>query len=318
MFCVLYYNIPVHVSSKSRATDHVWESNKFYSRGTEGFAFGKTDANGYNNLVALDSKDVDVLFIGSSHMEAFNVSQDKNSVSLLNKLMNEKNMGLNAYNIGISSHYFARCLNNFADAVSEYDSANYIVIETSNIKPSVDDLQKIEGGTFEKLEASSNSLVVMFQKIPFVRRVYAQLSNIQIGKTKNVDPANIVQVEQNENEYKNMLNDALSKVSITAENNGTKLIIFYHTNLNTDKSGALIEREEINDVTLFRTLCEDNNIIFIDMYDAFAESYNETYHLPHGFSNTAVGEGHLNKYGHEVIARELFELISNLEKSKLN
>ena len=42
--------------------------------------------------------------------------------------------------------------------------------------------------------------------------------------------------------------------------------------------------------------------------------YDETHCLPHGFPNTEGGEGQLNKYGHKVIANELFEYIVNLEK----
>jgi hypothetical protein len=42
--------------------------------------------------------------------------------------------------------------------------------------------------------------------------------------------------------------------------------------------------------------------------------YNSTYHLPRGFSNTAPGEGHTNKYGHACIAQELYKHIAKEEK----
>ena len=45
-FCFLYYNVPVHVKCEDKTTDYVWEKNKFYSRGTEGFAMGKTNNEG--------------------------------------------------------------------------------------------------------------------------------------------------------------------------------------------------------------------------------------------------------------------------------
>ena len=50
MVCILYYNVPIHSNSENDSTDYVWEKNKFYSRGTEGFAMGVTDKNGFNNL----------------------------------------------------------------------------------------------------------------------------------------------------------------------------------------------------------------------------------------------------------------------------
>jgi hypothetical protein len=52
----------------------------------------------------------------------------------------------------------------------------------------------------------------------------------------------------------------------------------------------------------------------MDMTDAFIAEYNEKYLLPHGFSNTAVGTGHLNKTGHRLIARQIFDFISRTEK----
>ena len=58
-------------------------------------------------------------------------------------------------------------------------------------------------------------------------------------------------------------------------------------------------------------VCEKNNIIFIDMSDDFLKMYEEENVLPNGFCNTAVGFGHLNKYGHTAIARRLAEVIES-------
>ena len=71
-FCFFYYNPGVHITSKTGASDYVWESGKFYSRGNEGFACGVIDDNGYNNSYPAEGN-IDILLMGSSHMEAFNV-----------------------------------------------------------------------------------------------------------------------------------------------------------------------------------------------------------------------------------------------------
>jgi hypothetical protein len=47
----------------------------------------------------------------------------------------------------------------------------------------------------------------------------------------------------------------------------------------------------------------------MDMTGAFTEEYKRSHVLPHGFANTAVGAGHLNKNGHRIIAAELFRQI---------
>ena len=51
--------------------------------------------------------------------------------------------------------------------------------------------------------------------------------------------------------------------------------------------------------------------IFIDTDNDFIELYKTKHILPYGFINTKVGSGHLNKYGHEVIAKRLAKEIKN-------
>ena len=59
----------------------------------------------------------------------------------------------------------------------------------------------------------------------------------------------------------------------------------------------------------FAELCADENIIFIDMTEEFVSLYEEQHILAHGFVNTTVGRGHLNRYGHASIAKRLAEVI---------
>ena len=141
---------------------------KIYSRGTEGFAFGKTDANGYNNLEAIDKNELMRCSWVLSHIEE--------------------------YNIGVSNHALSRCLNNFETAVNEYSSADYIVIETTSIKPSISDMKKLEDSTFARLATLTNPIVIGLQKIPLFRRFYARISNIQVGKAYVYSP-NVVESE---------------------------------------------------------------------------------------------------------------------------
>lgn len=54
----------------------------------------------------------------------------------------------------------------------------------------------------------------------------------------------------------------------------------------------------------------------MDMTDEFKALYEEKHILAHGFVNTAVGRGHLNKYGHRVIAQTLAEKIKEDEECR--
>ena len=72
IFCavsVFYYNIGRHLSNPSGATDYLWDGNAFYCQMREGFGFGVTDEDGFNNSYPGVTSDADVLVMGSSHME---------------------------------------------------------------------------------------------------------------------------------------------------------------------------------------------------------------------------------------------------------
>lgn len=77
-------------------------------QGYRGYRFWQNDANGFNNKSVVDNPDIIVL--GSSHMEAVNVMQDKNTAYLLSKKLNGK---YSLYNMGVSGHDFSRYVSIF-------------------------------------------------------------------------------------------------------------------------------------------------------------------------------------------------------------
>lgn len=318
--CFLYYNVPVHSESATNSTDYVWEKSKFYSRGTEGFAWGKTDANGFNNISTEFSQSPEILIMGTSHTEAFNVAQDENYSYLLNSLTNKSGVEMNTYNIGISGHRITTCLKNFKNAIEEFKPSKYVVVEVNTLELSMDEINQISEGTLKKIHSSANPILIFLQKIPFVRCVYSQIDKMGIEikmpsfKKENNQSGeeNSVVVETDE-EYESALGSLVKKIGDIAEENGIKLIFLYNYGLNINENGEVISIPMSQKSKIFIDACADNGIEILDMHNAFAENYNKTHRLPHGFSNTAVGEGHLNKYGHEVIANELYEFITNFE-----
>lgn len=58
-------------------------------------------------------------------------------------------------------------------------------------------------------------------------------------------------------------------------------------------------------VELFADECKKQGFAFINMQDAFIRLFKETGRFPRGFSNTEPGVGHMNKYGHKVVAEAL-------------
>lgn len=88
----------------------------------------------------------------------------------------------------------------------------------------------------------------------------------------------------------------------------------YHPAVKLNDDGTLnIENEGVEK---FKEACQENGIVFVDMTDDFESLYYKQHKLPYGFINTGVGVGHLNKYGHEVIANRLAKTIEELEGQK--
>ena len=61
-----------------------------------------------------------------------------------------------------------------------------------------------------------------------------------------------------------------------------------------------------------------NNILVNQDYeysDMIAE-YKESYQFSYGFSNSAPGEGHMNKTGHRIVAETVYEFINEMEAQK--
>ena len=121
MVSMLYKHTSSHVSPIAKETYFRWEPDSFTATMEEGFAWVKMDQNGYNNLQCFDS--IDILIMGSSHMEAVQINTEDNAASKLNELL-----PYNTYNIGISSHSFTHCVNNLKSAIEVFKPQKYIIV----------------------------------------------------------------------------------------------------------------------------------------------------------------------------------------------
>ena len=307
IFCFFYYNLPVHYTNQTGATDYYWDENHFSSRGTEGFAATKTDENGFVNTYPYKKESIDVLVMGSSHAEGFNVNSDENFTYILNSKFHEKGLDKYAYNIGTSGHDFLRCLRNLENAFAVYAPKEYIVIEATSIDYDIEKLEQLNNGTYDTFESYNSGLVYTLQKIDFFRLIYAQLNNY-IKNNKVEDKQNVSE-KTISSEYIQLLESALCKASQTTFDNGCKLIVVYTSELETDYNGHTILQKYTPKQEIFKSICQKYNIEFVDMHSAYKEMYMQTFHLPRGFSNTAVGKGHTNKYGHSCIAQTLYDIM---------
>lgn len=85
-FCVVFSFSGVHVANPSGATDYKWQSRQWKSTMTEGFSWMKMDGRGFNNPDGVSAENPECLIMGSSHMEAVNVSSSENVAAQLRTL----------------------------------------------------------------------------------------------------------------------------------------------------------------------------------------------------------------------------------------
>ncbi|MCI9098502.1 MAG: hypothetical protein HFH58_01255 [Lachnospiraceae bacterium] len=295
LFSYGYSYSGVHIASETGVTDYKWEANQRKAAMTEGFAWIRMDRNGYNNTYTEVDK-VNVLLMGSSHMEAVNVASDKNTGYLLNKLLPGY-----TYNIGISGHTIYNCINNLQNAVTEY-SPNWIVIETDRVKLECDKMKDVVDGNFPHIKSYDSGVLYYIQKyVPGVKLIYNQLSNWI--NMENDDNESIMREDISEN-YVEILDEFLSTAASTMTNS-QKLLIVYQPKTAIDESGKYLSTSEDRYSEIFRQRCKSIGIEFVDLSEEFEALYTTEHVLAHGFSNTAAGEGHLNETGHKIFAEQV-------------
>lgn len=305
-FCLLYSNSPIHYPNSSGATDYTWTVNTFYSQCSEGISNGKTNNEGLMN--SFDYKtgmNIDTLVMGSSHMEAGNVAMSESTAYVLNSLLQDKTV----YNIGISGHTFLTCCSNLKAALVNYNPSDYVIIETSRIDFSADELNSVLDGTLPEIADHSGGILGFLSRNQFLRLVYHQLQGF-MGHADE-DNENIAIDNKPQEDNRTALNNLLSYISDIAAENNVKIIIFYHPTTQINSDGSLLLPNDSDDRAKFSDLCSENGITFLDMTERFKYEYETNHILPHGFCNSSIGSGHLNKYGHEMIADELYKIIEN-------
>lgn len=300
MLC--FSNSGVHITNITNATDYKWEANQMKSKTDEGFAWVTLDEDGFNNYSIPDG--IDVLLMGSSHMEAVNVNQDENVGTLLNEAMNDKNL----YNIGVSGHTIYTCVQNISDAVNYYSPSDFVILETDIISLNKESMLSVIDNEYPEIPSHDSGIVYLLQKkLPVVKALYKVLDDWRSADNRSVATEPIP--NKIDSEYADILNQFLSKAASGVSSSGSKLIIFYHPTTKIDEEGDMINTTDQEALSAFQDACDKNGIIFVDMTPDFERMYEEEYILAHGFINTAVGTGHLNKYGHKAIAERLAEVI---------
>lgn len=309
-FCFFYYNIPIDQPSRSGATDSVVYPETIYLQCREGYGWGKTNSEGfYGSIEYHDDMKVDVLIMGSSMVEAYQVGQSQTVCSRLNDMLSDKTV----YSIGRSGHYFTNCCSNLEAALEHYNPSS-VVIEIGSVEYTADQLLQAVEGTVPEIAADYGGILELLAHNQFLRIVHQQLKQLGIlMNKKDVPEPDAFDTEEGKQQYLDTLDGLFEKLAGLCNEKNTKLIILYRPATELAEDGQLEFETDPRYLQAFQDGCENHGIIFVDMTDPFMKMYEEEHMLPYGFSNTQVGNGHLNPAGHELVAEELCKTINYLD-----
>ncbi len=310
VFCFFYYNIPVHYANPTGATEYRWQAGHVYNCFTEGFALGRANNDGFNNLRDYTPGErVDILLMGSSHMEGFNVLPSQNSAAVLNTLFEGKKY---VYSIGTAGHTLPYCVKHLGAALDTYTPEQYVLLETVTLDLSPSDMDAAVDGSLADIPSHTSGLIGLLQHVPVLRLFYTKYfkTTLSFGDTDNTAPAS---VSANPAAYLLSLSAFLEKAGKESAERGVQAVIVFNPAVSLGMDGILYTDTDPGQLELFQQLCEENGLRFVDLTDIYVQAYRDQFLLPSGFSNTAPAKGHLNAVGHRLIAETLYTAITAWE-----
>lgn len=310
--CLVYSYNMLGIPTPTGASAYSCVPGSLKSEMDEGFGWNVMDANGYNNDEAYD--DIDVLIMGGSHIEALQMNRSENVTHKLDEML----PNYHVYNVGTSGHFIENCAY-YLDNACGYFSPRYVVIDLNSLELNEDNMNSVISGIYqgpELLSQKSNLASLVRNYIPASGQLILQLQNWKnIGcfrdDTEEGDGSSLY----HDSSYMGVMSDFLRYIGDIAKEHDTQLILIYHpANYDVSETGGkLMFGDETYEWEIFQKLCEENDIVLVSTKDEYIRMYKEDHVVPNGFSNTRLGSGHINKYGHTAMANVLYETIKDLE-----
>lgn len=306
-----YYILPVHIANSKGNTDYIWPGKSRWIKLTEGASWGTFDENGYNNPSVIQNPDIVIL--GSSHMEATNVTQDHS----MGYLLGQKLAGqYTVYNMGIAGHFFAKVCQYLPATMELNDTVPQItIIETSSVNVSQKDVENILNKTVPYDPSYSDGWIGAAQRVPFFRMVSKQIDSGLLKLFRSPKPKSVVSASKKTVEISEEAYDRLFAYLADIEKGyGTQLLIFYHPFETLHKDGSIDYLSDPEHLDIFRTYADAYGIDFLDLTDTFTQMFYTEHHTAHGFFTGKLGSGHMNAYGHAAAAEAIYNEIQLIKE----
>ncbi len=291
--------------------------NARYVRLTEGATVLQLDANclnnSYYNDFCRDLSDVDVLMLGSSHIEAYQVLKNENCAYLLNSRFADDEKPLAFYSCGVSGCFLPGVISRYESALEKFRPKNYVIIEIMSV-PTV---AAINQGFSESITYEPRKMSLARVFINNTGGMWVLNNFFAVERLFNARAAkNAVVEEDSPEELTEAWTHLVKFIVDTAQANGVKPILLCHKCADIAKDSSFCPRFNVDDMAEFRAICEREGIVFVDATERFREEYEKNNVWAYGFCNAGIISGHLNRDGHRMVADVLEEAIRKLEAEK--
>lgn len=308
-----FYHRPAGwIERTNSATSAIWRPGSTLIMGTEGRGVYHVDRDGYLNA-DLPRQEGYCLVLGASYTQGKEVRFGERYTDLLNEMLAESEESLAVYNCSQDAKFLPGIINDFYAVTQEFPDAGTIVIETGNTDFTAKELVAAceqhgydanqRGSVItENMSKTQKLKMLVKESLPFYTILKSQLAAMKgVNATaRNAEKEPVVDSLKEES-----LNGALELIR---SQYAGRLVIMYHPTVSLTEDGEM-EITVQETTAMFRAACEANDILFVDVSEAFLEAYEESYAVPYGFSNTTMGTGHLSEDGHRVIAEELYKVL---------
>ena len=312
---------PVHQLERNGGSTHgLMVAGQWGLYGTEGWGIQTIDSRGYPNP-ELPLEEEYYCIIGSSQTEGFHSMKGERFCDILNKRMGYED-SLKYYNIAHSGYLFDDMAKHFKGITEEFPEMKGIIFEINQTGYSTDGLRSaLDQVGYDEDKDSYSALISNMDKrermliafknyFPVFRLLSLQAKTYLGDEYQKVNGVSVSENKQEEVDYAVLLDQVMALMRSQFDG---EIYIVYHpmTTLNDDGTLAVNygETDEI-----FQKCCEKYSIEFINMGPDFEDAFYKDHHAAYGFWNTTLESGHMNKYGHELIADRLYQQLKNSGK----
>lgn len=301
--------------------------------GTEGYGIGIINNYGLlgENIEDKKNGEFRILVLGDSYTEALQVMPEQKYVYLLEKKLTDLGYKVTVINAGKGDNSVADHLY-FADYYKKEFNPDYVVIQT-NLKDFTEDATKTtkHQRCFLNKDKSGNIIINAPKNLSKTQlllndfRQKSAISNFIVLRSLQMQLnikfrklINVIHVFA-DTDKKSIEQEQYLKYSIEnlKKAYGTNMLILYLDSVPIAyKSSMITYNLEDEDYKKHLTMiCDQNKINVIDTKTEFINSYKNNNISVRGFSNYRPSYyGHLNKFGHEVLADKLFNYFVNILK----